>query len=107
MTLNAMSEIFDILDNLAHDLFGRKDTCTDLMDIGWGMIGFKKLSIRETRMRGIVGTIITYIQQYLGNDASTGWLTRGLASGALLTSIRNYISQLLTKNNLYILLFWK
>jgi len=96
-TIDAMYEIFVILDNLAQDLVGRQDTCTSLMDVGMGMFGLKNCQSGETRMRGIIGSIITYIQQYLGNDAATGWLTRGLVTGALLTSIRNYISRLLTK----------
>ena len=96
-TIDAMYEIFVILDNLTQDLVGRQDTCTNLVDVGMGMFGLKNCQSGETRMRGIVGSIITYIQQYLGNDAATGWLSRGIVTGALLTSIRNYISQLLVK----------
>ncbi|MAU36526.1 MAG: hypothetical protein CMD14_04035 [Flavobacteriales bacterium] len=96
-TIDAMYQIFVILDNLAHDLVGRQDTCTNLVDVGMGMFGLKNCQSGETRMRGIVGSIINYIQEYLGNDAATAWLARGLVTGALLTSMRNYISRLLTK----------
>ena len=35
------------------------------------------------------------VEKILGNDNATGWLTRGFGTGALLTSMRDYISRLL------------
>lgn len=95
LTLDAMSEIFSILDNLSQDLVGRQDVCAGFNDLAWQAMGLKNCSTGEAKMNGAVGVIIKYFQQYLGNDDMTGWLTRGFGSAALLTSMRNYISRLL------------
>ena len=95
LTLDAMGEIFTILDDLSQDLVGRQDVCSGFNDLAWQALGLKNCSTGEAKMNGVIGVIIKYFQQYLGNDNMTGWLTRGFGTAALLTSMRNYISRLL------------
>ena len=95
LTLDAMSQIFTILDDLGQDLVGRRNVCTGFNDLAWQAMGLKNCSTGEAKMNGVVGVVIRYIQEYLGNDNATSWLARGFGTGALLTSMRDYISRLL------------
>ena len=94
-TLDAMGQIFTILDNLGQDLLGRQDVCTGYGDLAWQALRLKNCQTGEARMNGVIGVLIRYIQQYVGTDNATGWLARGFGTGALLTSMKDYISRLL------------
>jgi len=96
LTLGALGEMFETLDNLAADLAGRRDTCTNMRDVALGMLQFKNCHSGETRMTGIIANLMTFIQNKLGTDANTVWLTGQLSISSLMTSLRNYISNLLS-----------
>tara|TARA_Y100000996_G_scaffold369507_1_gene316530 strand:- start:16958 stop:18340 length:1383 start_codon:yes stop_codon:yes gene_type:complete len=95
LTLSALGQIFDILDNLAADLAGRRDMCSSMSDVALGLVGFKNCHSGETRMRGVISHIMRFIQTRIGTDENTVWLTGQLGAASLLTSLRNYISNLL------------
>jgi hypothetical protein len=97
MTLGAFVELFQLADELVTNFVGRTDLCTSYMDIAKGFVGIKNCHAGERKMAGVITMIMNWLENHLPTDATTVWLTKKLSVAALYSSIRNYVSMLLTK----------
>jgi hypothetical protein len=96
IVVDAFSKIFTIIDEASMDLAGRRNKCTDLSDVAWGMLGMKDCRKGNTQMNGFFGLIVNFFKHYLGETAIVAALTTSNGILAVFTTMRNFIARMLT-----------
>ena len=93
---DAFSKIFKIIDEASIDLAGRRDKCTDLSDVAWGMLGMKQCNKGNAKMDGFFGLIVNFFKNHLGETGVIAALTTSTGILAVYSTMRNFIAELLT-----------
>ena len=96
IVVDAFSKIFTIIDEASMDLAGRRDKCTDLSDVAWGMLGMKQCNKGNAKMEGFFGLIVEFFKNNLGGTAVVAALSTSNGILAVYTTMRNFIARMLT-----------
>ena len=96
IVVDAFSKIFTIIDEASMDLAGRRDKCTDLSDVAWGMLGMKQCNKGNAKMEGFFGLIVDFFKNHLGGTAVVAALSTSNGILAVYTTMRNFIARMLT-----------
>lgn len=101
-TLNAMRNLFFLVDKWSAEQTQTQGTCSTLARATWGWLGRVDCSARENRantvarkLYGVVGQVIRYIIDFFGSDWLTGVVADGVTSTYLITSMQDFISRLI------------
>jgi len=96
IVVDAFSKIFTIIDEASIDLAGRRDKCTNLSDVAWGMLGMKQCNKGNAKMEGFFGLIVDFFKNNLGGTSVVAALSTSNGILAVYTTMRNFIARMLT-----------
>lgn len=93
---NAFNEMFQIIDQVAADLSGRRNKCRNLSDVAWGWMGLKDCKRGEEELNGTLGILLNFFNQHLGNTRMYQSLAQAGGIIAIFTTLRDFIAKILT-----------